>query len=315
MVKAPDPPSRKPTPTLLYRICPKGAEPASRTTGVMAMVKQRVRELDAMELEPDDGRLAVKEKYTILATVAMGEVEEEMRNPKAQRVSQHASPRTSRRSARLAARDRPEDDLARVRLADVKPMDFEDAHRPVVGEGRQRSRVAYASKVKDMPPTHRLVTYGAGRIPSNKIEYFSKTDPMAHGSVAVQRRRSPRGRGWGGVAVNTYRTPERRALTFNSPGAPVRGNPKFSGGSGSGGGARRRGHDRPRVLSPAKPQLQADKGEQMDPPFPKGRAGTGARPSRRSRFSCCRWLGGWLAGSSGTGPAATMQRVSALAGQ
>ena len=57
--------------------------PASE--GMMALVKRRVRELDAMGLEPDDGRLAVREKYTILASVAMDEVKEEMKNPKAQR--------------------------------------------------------------------------------------------------------------------------------------------------------------------------------------------------------------------------------------
>ena len=81
-----------------------------------------------------------------------------------------------------------------MRLADAKPMDFKVAHRPVGGEVRQRSRVAYASKTVEMTPPRRLVTYGAGRIPSNKIEYFSKTDPMAHGSVSAQRRRSPRNR-------------------------------------------------------------------------------------------------------------------------
>ena len=110
-----------------------------------------------------------------------------------------------------------------------------------------------------------LVTYGAGRIPSNKIENFSKTDPMAHGLVAAQRRRSPRSRCWGGVTANTYRTPERKALTFNSPGAPERANPRFSGGS-NGGGARRRGRDRLRAWNPAVPQRLADGEAQTDTP-------------------------------------------------
>ena len=241
------------------------AEPnLPNTTSVMDLVKQRVRQLDAMELEPDDGRLAVKEKYTILATVAMEEVEDEMGH-KVKRASHKASPRTPRRSTRLAARDRAEDKLARMRLTDAEPMGFEVAHRPVGGEVRQRSRVAYASKTKEITPPQRLVTYGAGRIPSNKIEYFNKTDPTAHGSVAAQRRRSPRNRSWGGVPANNFRTPERKVLSFNSPGAPERANARFSGG-GSGGGARRRNRACLRGWNPAIPHGSADKEAQTDPP-------------------------------------------------
>ena len=64
---------------------PHAPEHLPASEGMMALVKRRVRELDAMKLEPDDGRLAVREKYTILASVAMDEVKEEMKNPKAQR--------------------------------------------------------------------------------------------------------------------------------------------------------------------------------------------------------------------------------------
>ena len=65
--------------TKMINTTEKNTEPdLPNTTNMMDMVKQRVRQLDAMKLEPDDGRLAVKEKYTILATVAMEEAEDEM---------------------------------------------------------------------------------------------------------------------------------------------------------------------------------------------------------------------------------------------
>ena len=64
------------------------------------------------------------------------------------------------------------------------------------------------------------------------------------------------------MTANIYRTPERKALTFSSPGAPERANPRFSGGS-NGSGARRRGRDRLRAWVP---QGSADGEAQTDAP-------------------------------------------------
>ena len=203
-------------------------------TEMLTRLKRRVRELD--RLEPKDGRLATRERYEILATVAKEEMQEAISTPnKSPRTLTHATPRTARC---ISARDRAEDELARSRIKNEKKLGFQTAHQRHGGEDRQLSRVAYLSKVKDMSPKANLVTYGASKIPSNLIEYFDKTDPGSNGKPAARRtRRSPRAK-FGTHhafharspakaptpprATSAYRTPERKILSFNSPRAPGR---------------------------------------------------------------------------------------------
>ena len=203
-------------------------------TEMLTRLKRRVRELD--QLEPKDGRLATRERYEILATVAKEEMQRAISTPsKSPRTSTHATPRTARC---ISARDRAEDELARNRIKKEKKMDFQTAHQRHGGEDRQLSRVAYLNKVKNMSPKANLVTYGAGKIPSNLIEYFDKTDPGSNGKPAARRqRRSPRAKfgthhafharspakaATPPRAASAYRTPERKILSFNSPRAPGR---------------------------------------------------------------------------------------------
>ena len=115
--------------------------------------------------------------------------------------------------------------------------------------------MAYVHATKVMSPPRKLVTYGAGKIPSNKIEYFHKTDPGAYGSVGARRRRSPRNLNLGSVTASPFRTPERKVL-FNSPHAPARADRKSSWG----GSPRVRQHD----------QERGESGSQTEPaPTPK----------------------------------------------
>ena len=163
-------------------------------------------------------------------------------------------------------------------------MDFQTAHQRHGGEDRQLSRVAYLNKVKNMSPKANLVTYGAGKIPSNLIEYFDKTDPGSNGKPAARRqRRSPRAK-FGTHhafharspakaptpprATSAYRTPERKILSFNSPRAP--GRKKRNGHNGCHNGRRW-----PRVHArvPRSPVIALARGE--------GRAARRERPGGR----------------------------------